>query len=211
MDRLCAHRLPPADKVLLVRACLPVVLRRDLSLTRRLHTWLLGPSDVSQDQMDHLRKFALDPLRSSLVEDMAYLEDAMDAAAHSNQSGTDTGGLARRRVVTRRQRAFKIFISLLDKWEIGAPLTEVAVMDAFAAVQTFSEHLAPADIEEVSGDTDRTFPLQQSSRVGVSTGEPDSAASLRHVGPSAPVAPNLSTRPEEYARSRRSRDRLARS
>ena len=34
-----------------------------------------------------------------------------------------------------RQRPFKIFISLLDKWEIGAALTEVLVLDAFAALQ----------------------------------------------------------------------------
>lgn len=34
-----------------------------------------------------------------------------------------------------RQRPFKIFISLLDKWEIGGPLTEVLVLDAFAALQ----------------------------------------------------------------------------
>jgi hypothetical protein len=35
-----------------------------------------------------------------------------------------------------RQRPFKIFISLLDKWEIGAPLTEALVLDAFAALRT---------------------------------------------------------------------------
>lgn len=31
-------------------------------------------------------------------------------------------------------RPFKIFISLLDKWEIGAILTETIVYDAFKAV-----------------------------------------------------------------------------
>lgn len=34
-----------------------------------------------------------------------------------------------------RQRPFKIFISLLDKWEIGASLTDVLVLDAFAALR----------------------------------------------------------------------------
>lgn len=34
-----------------------------------------------------------------------------------------------------RTRPFKIFVSLLDKWEIGGPLTEVLVLDAFAALQ----------------------------------------------------------------------------
>ena len=36
-------------------------------------------------------------------------------------------------------RPFKIFISLLDKWEIGAPLTEVLVYDAFKAIKQCTE------------------------------------------------------------------------
>ena len=34
-----------------------------------------------------------------------------------------------------QSRPFKIFISLLDKWEIGLPLTEVLVYDAFKALR----------------------------------------------------------------------------
>jgi hypothetical protein len=34
-------------------------------------------------------------------------------------------------------RPFKIFISLLDKWEIGAALTDVLVYDAFRAIKQF--------------------------------------------------------------------------
>lgn len=45
-----------------------------------------------------------------------------------------------------RQRPFKIFISLLDKWEIGHSLTEVLVLDAFAALQT---SLRPDDHDEL--------------------------------------------------------------
>jgi hypothetical protein len=36
-------------------------------------------------------------------------------------------------------RPFKIFISLLDKWEIGAALTDVLVYDTFRAVKQFVE------------------------------------------------------------------------
>ena len=32
-------------------------------------------------------------------------------------------------------RPFKIFISLLDKWEIGSPLTEVLIYDALKAIR----------------------------------------------------------------------------
>ena len=36
-------------------------------------------------------------------------------------------------------RPFKIFISLLDKWEIGASLTEDLVYDAFKAIKLLTE------------------------------------------------------------------------
>ena len=43
-------------------------------------------------------------------------------------------------------RPFKIFISLLDKWEIGAPLTEVLVYDSFRAIK---QHMGkPAESAE---------------------------------------------------------------
>lgn len=146
------QRLGPDDKVLLIRASLPVVLRRDLSLTRRLHAWLLGTSDAPQDQMEHLRNFALESLRTALVEDMSAFEPAADAPSRLPHNSDPVVALPRRHATTRRQRAFKIFISLLDKWEIGAPLTEVAVMDAFAAVQAMSE--APhASSEEVRAES----------------------------------------------------------
>lgn len=32
-------------------------------------------------------------------------------------------------------RPFKVFISLLDKWEIGGPLTDVLVYDSFKAIK----------------------------------------------------------------------------
>jgi len=37
-------------------------------------------------------------------------------------------------------RPFKIFISLLDKWEIGTPLTEVLIYDALKAAKHLMEH-----------------------------------------------------------------------
>ena len=36
-------------------------------------------------------------------------------------------------------RPFKIFISLLDKWEIGGALTEAMVLDAFKALKSLIE------------------------------------------------------------------------
>jgi hypothetical protein len=110
------------DKVLLMRAAVGVVLRRDLSLSRRLYTWLLGPCDSSEQQVDHIRAHGLELLRLALKSDMD---------AQADQVST-----------IERQRPFKIFISLLDKWEIGAVLTEVLVLDAFASLR---KNLRPGD------------------------------------------------------------------
>ena len=45
-----------------------------------------------------------------------------------------------------QSRPFKIFISLLDKWEIGPPVTEVLVLDAFKAIRKVID--SEDDVEE---------------------------------------------------------------
>ncbi|SPO39006.1 related to DOP1 - strong similarity to developmental regulatory gene, dopey (dopA) [Pseudozyma flocculosa] len=118
MDRpLFQRHVKANDKVILVRAALSVVLRRDLSLNRRLYSWLLGADDAFETQMAYLRSHGLGLVRQALKEDFERDTDSdlqPDAA--------------------ERQRPYKIFVSLLDKWEIGQPLTEVLVLDAFRAL-----------------------------------------------------------------------------
>ncbi|CAK5264480.1 unnamed protein product [Mycena citricolor] len=104
------------DRGILMRAATSVVLRRDLSLNRRLYTWLLGPDERSEVQMEYLRQHGLELLRRTLDDEML----------------SPSGEYA-------DSRPFKIFISLLDKWEIGAPLTESLVFDAFKAVKRLVE------------------------------------------------------------------------
>lgn len=54
------------DRSILMRAATGVVLRRDLSLNRRLYTWLLGPDEKSDSQIAYLKENALDLLASTL-------------------------------------------------------------------------------------------------------------------------------------------------
>lgn len=49
-----------------MRSASTVVLRRDLSLSRRLYTWLLGKDDTADAQTAYLRANGLDLLRKSL-------------------------------------------------------------------------------------------------------------------------------------------------
>ncbi|KIM47693.1 hypothetical protein M413DRAFT_439360 [Hebeloma cylindrosporum] len=99
------------DRSILMRAATGVVLRRDLSLNRRLYTWLLGSDEKAENQIAYLKDNALELLSSTLKNEMI----------------SPSGEYA-------ESRPFKIFISLLDKWEIGGILTETLVYDAFNAI-----------------------------------------------------------------------------
>jgi hypothetical protein len=99
------------DQTILMRAATGVVLRRDLSLNRRLCTRLLGLEEKSEVQMAYFRENALSLLDETLREMFQPSKDYSQS------------------------RPFKIFISLLDTWEIGAPLTHVLVYDAFKAIK----------------------------------------------------------------------------
>jgi len=55
-----------ADRMILMRAATGVVLRRDLSLNRRLYTWLLGHEEKSDLQIAYLKENALDLLTATL-------------------------------------------------------------------------------------------------------------------------------------------------
>ncbi|KAK7464504.1 hypothetical protein VKT23_006673 [Stygiomarasmius scandens] len=112
IDSSAIRRAQADDRTILMRAAISVVLRRDLSLNRRLYSWLLGPDDKSEKQIEYLKTNALELLRFTLKEDMV------------SPSGEYS-----------ESRPFKIFISLLDKWEIGSALSEVLVYDTFKALK----------------------------------------------------------------------------
>ncbi|KAG8219398.1 Dopey, N-terminal-domain-containing protein [Butyriboletus roseoflavus] len=112
IDSAAIRRAQPEDATILMKAAIGVVLRRDLSLNRRLFTWLLGPDEKTEVQSAYLRQHALQLLSSTLKSEMF---------APSGEYS--------------ESRPFKIFISLLDKWEIGSLLTEALIYDALKALR----------------------------------------------------------------------------
>ena len=113
LDGSALSAASPTDRSLLMRAATGVVLRRDLSLNRRLFAWLLGSDDNTGKQAEYFRSHGLNLLVDTLREEMFH--------PSSEYSAT---------------RPFKVYISLLDKWEIGAPLTEVLIYDALKSVKS---------------------------------------------------------------------------
>lgn len=66
IDGVALRRSQGEDRIILMRAASSVVLRRDLSLNRRLYSWLLGPSEDSQQQMVYLKTYSLQLLSHTL-------------------------------------------------------------------------------------------------------------------------------------------------
>jgi len=66
VDSSAIRRAQADDRTILMRAAISVVLRRDLSLNRRLYSWLLGPDDKSEKQIEYLKTNALELLRFTL-------------------------------------------------------------------------------------------------------------------------------------------------
>ena len=60
------NRAQKDDRAILMRSATGVVLRRDLSLNRRLYTWLLSTDEKSEAQIQYLKTNALDLLSSTL-------------------------------------------------------------------------------------------------------------------------------------------------
>ncbi|KAG2044595.1 Dopey, N-terminal-domain-containing protein [Suillus americanus] len=127
IDSAAIKRAHSEDTVILMRAATGVVLRRDLSLNRRLYTWLLGPDEKSDNQTVYLRQHALQLLNTTLKDEMF---------APSGEYS--------------ESRPFKIFVSLLDKWEIGSALTDVLVLDALKAIRFLMQRNAEERNEDIS-------------------------------------------------------------
>lgn len=66
VDSAAMRKAQAEDRAILMRAATSVVLRRDLSLNRRLYTWLLGPDEKSDVQIAYLRENALALLKTTL-------------------------------------------------------------------------------------------------------------------------------------------------
>ncbi|KAI7822798.1 Dopey, N-terminal-domain-containing protein [Kickxella alabastrina] len=61
------------DLVLLLKHAAEVVLKKDMSLNRRLYTWLLGPNETDAEQAAYFVQFAQKPLTEALLGSFAAM------------------------------------------------------------------------------------------------------------------------------------------
>lgn len=120
--RADARSAEEKDRDLLLGAVVGVVLQRDISLTRRVYSWLLGSSETSETQVEFFKQNGLDSLS-------ALLQLEMRGDTSSDHS------------------PFRVFLALLDKWEIGSLLAERLVIPALRSIKqsTTSEEVRPIE------------------------------------------------------------------
>ncbi|KAF9201272.1 hypothetical protein BGZ49_008474 [Haplosporangium sp. Z 27] len=98
------------DLIVLVKAAVGVVLRKDMSLNRRLYAWLLGSQEGKKKVFDGPAKTALIVgLQSILISDSEDLQES--------------------------QKPFRVFVSLLDEWDIGYPVIQAVFLDALISLK----------------------------------------------------------------------------
>ncbi|CAO3668855.1 unnamed protein product [Rhizopus stolonifer] len=111
------HRMIPYDDlVTLMKAALGIVLRKDMSLNRRLYAWLLGTEGSTQAQIIYFNTFA-----------ERAATQAMRSMLHQEQ--------------TSLQRPYKMLISLMDKPEVGQPIVNSIFMDSLFSLQKTQSNL----------------------------------------------------------------------
>ncbi|UNI14582.1 hypothetical protein JDV02_001198 [Purpureocillium takamizusanense] len=133
-------RVKPADLELLVKAAVGVVTRRDMSLNRRLWTWLLGPEPVSGDgdATGYLSTAPSDQQQSFLSSRTTYFEDF--GLQPLTKALLDMIKSSIRGNAIERARPYRICLSLMDRWEIGGLIVPEVFLPVIESVRQFQDH-----------------------------------------------------------------------
>uniref|UniRef100_A0A3P9J815 DOP1 leucine zipper like protein B n=1 Tax=Oryzias latipes TaxID=8090 RepID=A0A3P9J815_ORYLA len=145
-----AATLANEDLITVVSAALLTILRRDMSLNRRLYAWLLG-ADIKGGMV------APHPSLSTTVEDHSsfyfntYSKDLLVKAMINilKQKDVDTAAES----VVCYLKPFRIIISLLDKPEIGPAVLNCILLDLVRAFHSYCrEALGEENNSKLSGN-----------------------------------------------------------
>ncbi|ROV99942.1 hypothetical protein VMCG_06293 [Cytospora schulzeri] len=138
-SKVIQMRVKPYDLELLLKAAAGVVTRREMSLNRRLWTWLLGPEPPANDaengpespsspsaphngilatRTSYFEEYGLEPLTNALL---ALIKDAPETSA------------------AETARPYRICLSLMDRWEIGGLVVPEVFLPIVDSVRKFKD------------------------------------------------------------------------
>lgn len=113
----------PQDLKLLLLSVCSTVLRRDMSLNRRLWNWLLGPDPEmiagARSRWSYFAEYALSPLCAGLLEMLDSIEPGIS--------------------VSQATKPFRIGLSILDRWEVGSQVIPQVLVPSIRTVKRLSD------------------------------------------------------------------------
>ncbi|KAL2134374.1 hypothetical protein VTI74DRAFT_365 [Chaetomium olivicolor] len=136
------RKAKPGDLELLLRAAVGVTVRRDMSLNRRLWSWLLGPEPPASGETEagpesptsatHTHAFISS--RTSYFEEFGLqsLTRALLTMIKTDAEGNPA----------ERARPYRICLSLMDRWEIGGLVVPELFLPVLDSVREFKTKAA---------------------------------------------------------------------
>lgn len=137
------------DLELLIAAAAGVVSRRDMSLNRRLWTWLLGPEPASNDhdgQPGSPTSVAGDQLEPPSSRTQYFEEYGLQPLTRALLKMISQESLN----PVERARPFRICLSLMDRWEVGGLVVPDIFLPVVDSVRRYKDQATTkADFSEV--------------------------------------------------------------
>ncbi|KIW15580.1 hypothetical protein PV08_05628 [Exophiala spinifera] len=136
---LLQHHVSPKDLDVLVTSAMSVVLKRDMSLNRRLWTWFVGREDKREGSTDVAQPLTDDPpsktnrnVRTSSRHEY-FSAYGLDSVVRSLEKLLKKQSLH----PIERARPFRIMLSLMDRWVIGKLPVEALFIPAMQDLQQY--------------------------------------------------------------------------
>ncbi|EMD00050.1 hypothetical protein BAUCODRAFT_62777 [Baudoinia panamericana UAMH 10762] len=136
------------DSDRLTAAATYILLRRDMSLNRRLWSWFLGPaakvSDVASPgtASNDTPVAADDPTSQQIKYFEQYARSLLERCVLGLLQSADVSA-------AQKARPFRICVSLMDRWEIGGTLLPSIFPTAMNALYAYGKVSSASDVEEV--------------------------------------------------------------
>ena len=165
------QKVVPRDLELLVAAAAAVVVRREMSLNRRLWTWFLGPEPSSGPD----DSAPSSPNSSPTVPPARNYDPQLSQSEYFDRHGVAPLVSTVLRMIVddslkppEKARPFRICLSLMDRWEIGGLVVPQIFLPAIESVWRY-QRLAPSKeaFEEVLRSANVFFDAVESSLIWV--------------------------------------------